>query len=376
MNCIQQQSGKNWQLYHGDSCQVIKGIPDATIDFCIHSPPFSSLYTYSDSEADMGNCSSDEEFLIHYSYLIKELHRVTVPGRLCAVHCKDLPKYLNRDGEAGLIDFPGMIIQEFEDAGWTYHSHVTIWKCPVTERERTNNHGLLHKTVMKDSSGIRQGMADYLLVFRKPSGTMLSEKPIERLRGFTRFIGQEQYHPLVSSWHPSPYARTDMRGLSFDKPPTDGRQISDEEAREQSIIIWRRYAEPVWWDIDQMDTLNFKIARDDKDERHLCPLQLGVIERSIELWTLPGEVVLTPFAGVGSELVGALRLGRKAVGIELKEAYWKHGAKNCRIAEAEADRPTLFDVDGGADYLGDRGESVIAGKPESDGRKKIMFADI
>lgn len=364
MNCIQQQSGKSFTLYHGDSCQVIKGIPDNTIDFCVHSPPFSTLYVYSDSEADMGNCADNDEFLKHYSFLIKELHRVTVPGRLCAVHCKDLPKYLNRDGEAGLIDFPGMIIQEFEDARWTYHSHVTIWKCPVTERERTNNHGLLHKTVMKDSSGLRQGMADYLLVFRKPSGTMLSDKPIERPRGFARYIGKPEYHPLVSTWHPSPYARTDMRGTTLYSPPSDAvpgdiYSLNDEEARERSIIIWRRYAEPVWWDIDQMDTLNFKIAREAEDEKHICPLQMGVIERAIDIWSLPGDVVLTPFAGIGSEVVGAIKLGRKGVGIELKEAYFRHAAKNCRIAEVEADRPTLF----GDDEVAEEIASAAAANP-------------
>ena len=275
MDCIQQAHGKSWSLYNGDCCQLIAGIPDNTIDFCIHSPPFSTLYIYSDSEADMGNCADNDEFFRHYSFLIGELHRVTVPGRLCAVHCKDLPKYLNRDGEAGLIDFPGMIVQEFEDAGWTYHSHVTIWKCPVTERERTNNHGLLHKTVMKDSSGLRQGMADYLLVFRKPSGTMLSDKPIERKRGFDRFIGNERFHPLVSSYHPSPYARTGTRGLGELDISSGGddllteAQLLDRDINK-SIIIWRRYAEPVWWDIDQTNVLNYKIAKDDKDEKHIC----------------------------------------------------------------------------------------------------------
>lgn len=340
MNCLNQESGKNWTLYHGDSCQVIHGIPDNSIDFCIHSPPFSTLYIYSDSEADMGNCTDNEEFLRHYSYLIRELFRVTVPGRLCAVHCKDLPKYLNRDGEAGLIDFPGMIVQEFEDAGWTYHSHVTIWKCPVTERERTNNHGLLHKTVLKDSSGCRQGMADYLLVFRKnTSGTMVSDKPIHRKRGFERFIGNPEFDPFVrSSWHPSPYARTGTRGVTL------GSAITGEESEDdidKSIIIWRRYAEPVWWDVDQTDVLNFKIATDSKDEKHICPLQMGVIERAIELWTNPGDVVLTPFGGVGSEGVGAVRLGRKAVLIELKESYFKVAARHLRTAENEFEAPKL-----------------------------------
>ncbi len=336
MNCLNQASGKNWTLYHGDSCQVIRAIPDNSIDFCVHSPPFSTLYIYSDSEADMGNCATNEEFFRHYSYLIGELFRVTVPGRLCAVHCKDLPKYRNRDGEAGLIDFPGMIIQEFEDAGWTYHSHVTIWKCPVTERERTNNHGLLHKTVISDTSGVRQGMADYLLVFRKNTGdTMKSDKPIVRPRGFSRYIGQPKYHPLDCSYHPSPYARTGNRGIDFDPSETEWHDA------DKSIVVWRRYAEPVWWDIDQTDVLNHKIATDDKDEKHICPLQMGVIERAIDIWTNPGDVVLSPFGGIGSEGVGALRLGRKALLIELKESYFKRAAVNLAVAEKDADAPKL-----------------------------------
>lgn len=208
MECLSQGHGKNWSMYLGDSCQVIKGVPDDSIDFCIHSPPFAALYVYSDSEADMGNCQSTDEFLIHYEYLIAELFRVTVPGRLCAIHVKDLPLYLNRDGTAGLIDFPGMCIASFEKCGWAFHSRVTIWKCPVTERERTNNHGLLHKSILSDSSGVRQGMADFLLVFRKPSGSMVSTKPVSRPKGLTRYIGEERFHPLKSEYHPSPYART------------------------------------------------------------------------------------------------------------------------------------------------------------------------
>lgn len=378
MDCIQQAHGKNWSIYNGDCCQLIAGIPDNSIDFCIHSPPFSTLYIYSDSEADMGNCADNDEFFRHYSFLIGELHRVTVPGRLCAVHCKDLPKYLNRDGEAGLIDFPGMIVQEFEDAGWTYHSHVTIWKCPVTERERTNNHGLLHKTVMKDSSGLRQGMADYLLVFRKPSGTMLSDKPIERKRGFDRFIGNQRFHPLTSSYHPSPYARTGTRGLGELDISSDGddllaeAQLLDRDINK-SIIIWRRYAEPVWWDIDQTNVLNYKIAKDDKDEKHICPLQCDLIERAIQTWTNPGDTVLTPFAGIGSEVVGAVKLGRKGVGFELKGEYFKHATANCKIAEADASRPTLFDD--GAEEEGGAGIEFSGSLPSGGGQEVASGLD-
>lgn len=343
MNCIQQESGKNWTIFNGDCCEVIKGIPDNSIDFCVHSPPFSTLYIYSESESDMGNCASNEEFIQHYEFLIGELYRVTVPGRLCAIHVKDLPLYLNRDGESGLQDFPGMCVEAFQAHGWTFHSRVTIWKCPVTERERTNNHGLLHKTVLRDTSGVRQGMADFLLVFRKPAGgKLLSDKPVARAKGFQRFVGDPRYNPLTSDYHPSPYARTGKPDLVMvEGSDVDGKPSYIPDPVQSSIVVWRRYAEPVWWDIDQTDVLNFKAGRSEKDEKHICPLQMGVIERAIELWTNPGDVVLTPFAGIGSEVVGALRQGRKGIGIELKDSYFRTACQNCRIEESHIDAPRL-----------------------------------
>jgi DNA modification methylase len=314
-----QTNGKNWTLINGDCCQVLKEIPEASIDFCIHSPPFSSLYIYSDSENDMGNCASDDEFFQHYSFAIRELFRVTVPGRLCAVHCKDLPRYANVYGTTGLIDFPGACIQEFEASGWVFHSRITIWKCPVTERERTNNNGLLHKTVKRDTSQVRQGMADYLLVFRKPPSEgagLMSDKPIVRPAGFSRYIGVAGHS---NEDHPSKYCRK-------------------SESKDPAIDIWRRYAEPVWWDIDQTDVLNFKLARSEKDERHICPLQLNLIERAVDIWSAPGDVVLSPFAGVGSEGVGSLRMGRKFIGIELKESYYNSAVKFLEAEESKMEQ--------------------------------------
>lgn len=321
--CLNQSSGRNWTMYQGDCCEVLKSLPDECIDFCIHSPPFSSLYIYSDSEADMGNCADDEEFFRHYSFAIRELLRVTVKGRLCAVHCKDLPKYANVWGTTGLIDFPGACIQEFEDAGWVFHSRVTIWKCPVVERERTNNNGLLHKTVKRDTSQVRQGMADYLLLFRKPpqEGQLLSDKPIVRERGFTRYIGT---HGKSNSGHPSPYCRKSTAG-------------------DPSIDIWRRYAEPVWWDIDQTDVLNFKLATEKQDDKHICPLQIGLIERAVDIWTDVGDVVLSPFAGIGSEGVGAVKLGRKFVGVELKQSYFEWACRYLKQTEDDMSQQELFD---------------------------------
>lgn len=331
MDCIDQAKGSEWTLYHGDCCQVIKGLPDKSMDLMIWSPPFSNLYTYSDSMADMGNSASDAEFFDHFDFLIGDLLRITVPGRLCVVHCKDLPKYANRDDTAGLKDFPGAVVSAFVKHGWSYHSNVTIWKCPVVERERTNNNGLLHKTVLRDRSQCRQGMADFLKVFRRPpSGTLMSDKPVTDEHGLTEYVGSDD--PRESNGHPSPNARN-----NWDK----GRDNAE------SIRIWQRYAEPVWWDIDQMNVLNYKKATGDKDERHICPLQLDVIERCVDLWSNPGDVVFTPFAGIGSEMVGALRHGRKAVGVELKAEYFQWAQKELAKAERAAKRgkeKTLADL--------------------------------
>jgi DNA modification methylase len=319
---IKTDSGENWTLYNGDSCVVLKQIPEESVDMIIHSPPFSSLYIYSDSENDMGNCTSDEQFFEHYRFCIEELFRVCVAGRVCVVHCKDLPRYANVYGTTGLIDFPGACIQEFEEAGWVFHSRVTIWKCPVTERERTNNNGLLHKTVKRDTSQVRQGMADYLLVFRKPPiEGLMSAKPVVRKTGFDRYIGEAG---SSNNQHPSPFCRK-------------------TSSADPSIDIWRRYAEPVWWDINQTNVLNFKMATTEQDEKHICPLQLDLIERAIDIWSNPGDLVLSPFAGIGSEGVGALRAGRKFVGVELKESYFDAAAKFLTQQEAEDSIPTLFD---------------------------------
>ena len=326
VDVVDAQQGENWCVYTGDCCQVLKGIPECSMDFIIHSPPFSSLYIYSDSERDLGNSKDDEEFFRHYQFAIAEMLRVTVPGRICAIHVKDLPKYANVWGTTGLIDFPGACIQEFEAAGWVYHSRVTIWKCPVIERERTNNNGLLHKTVKRDSSQLRMGMADYLICFRKPpedGNGLCSSKPVVRPNGFLRYVGESV--DLSGEDHPSKFAR-------------NGRGNYD-----RSIAIWRRYAEPVWWDIDQTDVLNFKLAKSEKDARHICPLQLGLIERAVEIWSLPGDVVLSPFAGICSEGVVSLRCGRKFVGIELKPEYVEHGVRFLREQESKMRERTLFD---------------------------------
>lgn len=314
---IDQAIGKNWALYLGDCVQVTPGIPDGSVGFSVYSPPFSNIYLYSDSDADMGNASDDAEFFQHYGFLVKELYRATLPGRLTAVHCKDLPAYMNRDGAAGLRDFPGEIIRLHESHGWQYHSRVTIWKDPVIEMQRTKNHGLLHKNFTERAEACRQGMPDYLLVFRK--------WPID---GGVEIKQRREIGDYVGTNPPTPAEMTPR---------------SRSERENYSIALWQRYASPVWWDIDQTNVLNYQAAKSGEDEKHICPLQLDVIARAVDLWSAPGDVVFSPFAGIGSEGFEAIKRGRHFVGIELKREYWQFAAKNLERAEAEADRPTLFD---------------------------------
>lgn len=325
MNCINQKHSEKWSAYEGDSCEVLQAFPTDSIDLSVYSPPFVGLYIYSDSERDLGNCKTWPEFFEHYRFLIRELHRVTVPGRLSVVHCKDMPAYHHRDGYAGLQDFPGEIIKAHEAEGWSYHSRVTIWKCPVVERERTNNNGLLHKTLLRDRSQLRQGMADYLIVFRKtPAEGLESAKPVKSDAGLETYCGVDDCDPRVAgSFHPSPYARKSVASVT-------------------SINIWRRYAEPVWWDINQQDVLNAKIARDDRDEKHICPLQLDVIERCVQLWSNPGDVILSPFMGIGSEGYVAVKMGRKFIGVELKPSYFRVAVDNLRAVESEKQSEMLL----------------------------------
>lgn len=324
-NALEQFHANEYSLYNGDCCEVVKSIPSDSIHLSVFSPPFKNLYIYSDSERDMGNCLTDDEFFGHFKFLAVELLRVTIPGRLVAIHCKDLPLYFGRDEATGLNDFPGDIIRLFESVGFTFHSRVTIWKCPVVERERTNNNGLLHKTILRDRSQVRQGMADYMIILRKvPNGKLESDVPVRNEVGLQHYHGLDECDPRTpGSFHPSKFAR---------------KKVADDD----SINIWRRYAEPVWWDIDQQEVLNKEIARGDKDEKHICPLQLDVIRRSIELWTNPGEVVLSPFAGIGSEGYVAIELGRKFLGVELSQAYYRIALRNLAAAEQHKSESDLF----------------------------------
>lgn len=295
LRCLNEAHGENWTAYHGDCCDVVRQLPDECIGFSVYSPPFSNIFVYSDSANDMGNCVNDDEFFEHYRFLIEEKFRVTKPGRLTAVHCSELPSSKWKDGVIGLKDFPGEIIKAHQDAGWVFHSRITVWRDPVVEMTRTKALGLLYKQLQKDSTRSRAGMPDYVCVFRKPG----------------------------------------------DNPEPVGHK-----PEEFPVTQWQQWASPVWMDIQQTNTLNVRMAKEADDERHLCPLQLDLIERALTLWSNPGDVVLSPFMGVGSEGYSAVKLKRKFVGVELKESYFRHAAKH--IAEAEANAVNLFDHAGAA----------------------------
>jgi DNA modification methylase/superfamily II DNA or RNA helicase len=307
--------GDAWTLYQGDCVIAMREMASDSVGLSVYSPPFANLYIYSDSLNDMGNARDTAEFLEQYRFAARELFRVTKPGRLCVIHCKDLPLYKNRDGAAGLYDFPGDLRRVHEEEGWVYHSRVTIWKDPVIEMQRTKNHGLLYKQLCKDSAASRQGMADYLIVMRKWANP-------EKWEAVTR--GGERFFDYVGSTCQSPGKKEIARGRD-DK----------ERQRLYSINVWQRYASPVWFDVNQTRCLNVQQARDGQDEKHICPLQLDVIERSIELWSNPGDLVLSPFAGIGSEGYVALQMGRRFIGAELKPSYWEVAKRNLKAAERE-----------------------------------------
>ena len=317
--------GENWHLIYGDAIREIKTIPGNSIHLGLHSPPFSQLYIYSDSIADMGNCKDDDEFLEHYGFLAPELYRVTIPGRLCVIHCKDLVNYKNNSGRAGLRDFPGKIIQLFESHGWQYHSRVTIWKDPVIEMQRTKSQGLLHAQIKRDTSMSRQGLPDYLIVFRKwpETGETSGPEPIIRPEGFDAFVGDNVPVSENANCGKETYL------FAWDEKAKCWVLTQKNEGDEiGSIHVWQRYASPVWFDVQQTDVLNCRAARISEDEKHICPLQMPIVRRVVHLWSNPGDVVFSPFAGIGSEIYGAIEMGRKGLGIELKKSYFDYAKEN------------------------------------------------
>ena len=284
MNVLNQTIGDDFALYHGDCVEVLKLLPAQSIGYSIFSPPFSSLYTYSNSPRDMGNCRTDAEFFEHFGYLIDELMRVMQPGRDVSFHCMLMPTSKERDGYIGLRDFRGDLIRAFQARGFIFHSEVVIWKDPVTSMQRTKALGLLHKTVRGNASMSRQGIPDYLVTMRAPGD------PISRVQ---------------------------------------------HDADDYPVSKWQNVASPVWMDINPSETLQYRSAREHDDERHIAPLQLEVIRRGIELWTNPGDIVLSPFAGIGSEGFVALQMGRKFIGAELKASYYQQAARNLAAAKRE-----------------------------------------
>lgn len=280
---------KDWQMILGDCVEALMGMESESVGYSIFSPPFASLYVYSNSPNDMGNVKDDAEFFEHFAYLVPELYRVLKPGRNLSFHCMQLPMTKERDGQIGLRDFRGQLIKAFEDAGFIYHSEACIWKDPVTAMQRTKAIGLLFKQFKKDTTISRQGIADYLVTMRKPGV------------------------------NPDPVAK--------------------DEAK-YPVSMWQQWASPVWMDINPSNTLQKESAREQDDERHICPLQLDVIERGIALWSNPGDVVLSPFAGIGSEGYIAVKMGRKFVGVELKESYYRQAVANLESLDLQS---PLFD---------------------------------
>lgn len=303
MAAIKQEITKRYALYNGDCMEVLPSIPDDSVGLSVYSPPFASLYSYSDSPKDMGNSKTYAEFLQHYSFLVEQLYRVLMPGRIVAVHCMDMPTFKSTGDEIGMLDFPGDLLRCHINGGFIYHSRHAIWKDPLIAAVRTHAIGLAHKQIVKDSTMCRTGMLDYILAFRKPGE---NPKPVEHKSGLTEYFGSTKIPQELDSF------------LGHEEQKTNKR----------SHWIWQKYASPVWTDIRQTKVLPFREGREHDDERHICPLQIDVVERCMELWSTKGDTVLTPFMGIGTEAFVAVRRGRKAIGIELKSAYFRQAKKN------------------------------------------------
>ena len=295
-----------YALYNGDCVDVARMIPDNSVHFEIFSPPFANLYIYSDDLRDMGNCKNTNEFFKQFDYLIPELHRVLMNNRLCAVHCKNIVKYKGRDGVSGWSDFRGDIIRHFEKFGFQYHSEVVIWTDPVLEMQKTKTQRLLYCQLQRDASCTGIGMPEYLVIFKKWS------------------VGETV-------------------PIRHYKSEEDAAQKSGHAEQVIDLETWQRYASPVWFDIKRTDVLNARVARDNKDEKHICPLQLEVIRRAVKLWSNPGEIVFSPFGGIGSEPYIALEQKRRAIAAELKPSYFAQMAANCKEISGASQQLSLFE---------------------------------
>lgn len=305
---MDKETNSRYSLYNGDCVDVVSQMPDNSVHFEIFSPPFANLYIYSDDLRDMGNCKNEDEFFTQFDFLIPELYRVLMNGRLCAVHCKQLARYKTSHGASGWYDFRGDIIRHFEKYGFVYHSEVVIWTDPVLEMQKTKTQRLLYCQLQRDASHTGIGMPEYLVLFRKWEGDGKTDEPIR-------------------------HYKTEKEA---EKDSADVSQVMDLE-------VWQKYASPVWFDIRRTDVLNATAARSAEDEKHIYPLQLGVIRRAVQLWTNPNDIVLTPFLGIGSEAYVALQEGRRAIGVELKPSYYQQAVKNCESV-VSLEQSTLFDM--------------------------------
>lgn len=299
MNVIDQTITERYAIYNGDSTELVKSVEDNSVGLIVYSPPFSSLYTYSNSDRDLGNSRNDDEFFTHFEFIVRELYRILMPGRIMAVHCMQIPAMKERDGYIGIKDFRGDLIRLFQSCGFVFHGEVTVWKDPVVEMQRTKALGLLHKQLKKDSSRTRMGLPDYIIFMRKDGD---NTDPIEHTN---------ETFP-VDLW------------------------------QDYASPVWREFASPVWWNIQQSNTLN-KMFSDEESERHIAPLQLDVIERCIKLYSNEGDTVFTPFMGIGSEVYQAVKMGRMGIGIELKREYYLQAVKNLKSLDDEKNQLTLED---------------------------------
>lgn len=310
MAITEQKITDNFALYNGDCIEAMADIPDEAMHLSIYSPPFAELYNYSSSPRDLSNCASYDEFMEHYRYVVEEIYRLTMPGRITIVHCMDLKK------GSGLRDFPGDIIRLHEDIGFYYHSRTAVWKEPLRVAIRTRSKGLMHRQIVKDSIECNNAGADYILAFHKGGKNPL---PVTHNSGLTEYAG----------------ARVIPQGLV-----NKYKDWKDPKTNKMSHWIWQQYASSFWDDIRGGNVLPYRKAKEKDEEKHVCPLQLDIIERCIDLWSNPGEKVFTPFMGVGSEVFCAVKKGRKGVGVELKPSYYRQAMKN--IDEALKQQGTLL----------------------------------
>ncbi len=320
---------KRWSAYCDDCCNVTPAIPEECIGFSIFSPPFCSLYSYSDSDQDMGNARTNEEFFHHFDFLVKQLFRITMPGRIVAVHAMDLPTFKNKGEEIGTYDFPGDINKCFLENGFIRHARITIWKDPLIAATRTHAINLAHQQLVKDSAMSGIGIPDTILAFRKPGE---NPKPITHPKGLTEYAGSR---PIPKDLDRYIKIHQEEHGKGIEKNPYN----SGKDKR--SHYVWQQYASPVWFDIRQTRVLPYVEGKDKDDQRHICPLQRDTVSRCLTLWSAKGDIVFTPFMGVGTEIYEAVSIGRKGIGIELKRSYFKQAIANLKSLEMK-DRERRF----------------------------------